>query len=83
MDGKLKKKINHAKFTVPLLTLITSRRRMFVLRTVWKHHPADRRHQAQRHPHGLADPTVLPHDVRRGGVLRHGSRVLLLTGTDT
>ena len=35
---------------------------------------------AQRHPHGLAATSVLPHDRRRGGVLSHRPGILLLTG---
>lgn len=50
---------------------------------VCQHHPAGRRHPAQHHAHGLADPSVLPHDLWRGGVLCHRAGVRLLTGTLT
>lgn len=68
---------------IPFITLIRFTLLCLGCPIVWKLHPADRRHQAQHHPYGLADPTVLPHDMRRGGVLRHRSRVRLLTGTVT
>lgn len=37
-------------------------------------------HGAQLLQHGLADPSVFPHDSRRGGLLCHWARVLVLAG---